>query len=1309
MSKNSYTLVKVFLLVIFVVSCSCVQYVNGAAGIHIGPNATVTLSGSSLNVHSGNSTGFTLEFAVRPTVQNTGYIIFFQKSGAYTCNMWGNSFRLSIQSPSGTYSFPDNNIDLAPNYWHRIAIQVSGNTARLFAGGSQVDVVVRTGDAMPSNNTSSIVFGSNWQADIDEIRVSNIARYSSAYELPTTPFTTDANTMCLFHFDEGTGTTSADASGKGCTATLNGATWTSDFFATGFVRPHRNIPVLDPSPFGTGIHIWNTRSLSNQRWPRKPYDDGINDGMANAKLMVLVEDMGCKWVRDYGESGGGSFYWPLDKGYDYFDQYVAALQNYHLNSLTTNMGFDSENANGENLRGKAPDDWTKFFNLQKEIANRYKNTIRIHKVGHEIDNTDSQRWIDTMKNYVKYLKYTHDAIKSVDSNILVQFGDLARPIGGSSWNNGEFYYADGMLNYVDEDTLNKALYEITTNGNNASYDTTSLGGFPGSKDPLDFFDGGVGVTCYTGESDQNWVDTNIDYVFAILEKYSIVNQVDIQIQENSALNSSPTSDTNANALIPSWRYILRLGKVGKVFFFHYDPISWDPSNYSKETTCVQVDFDANNDGVGDATITKYPAWYAYKKMTHLTSRLEHFNNDEFLESGGTKFYNTGWIINNISGVTQNNSELAGTTGNDPNIQFRDLVLPTYQWRRWSRPDWQKWGLNRYFTVRMRTNAGTTATLYWDNTSTTYNQSDFSNTNNSQSFTIIPDGQYHVYTVDLSQNEYWTGIVAAVRFDPTEASGASIAIDYLGFINTSGTGATKLSVSANPTSLLANGSNTSNITATVEDDAGNPVTNSTATITFSLSGSAGGTLVGTNPVQAVNGIATITYRSGTSSGTATITATSQGLTQGQTNITLTANSAPNAPINLLCMGQTNPKGLTVFTPDLSWTFSDPNTGDTQSAYRLLVADTLTNINNNNGNMWDTNKVTTSLNTVTYAGSTLQTGATYYWKVQTWDASNVGGPYSTVASFSMTQQQVQNNPPNAPSNLRCEGQVNPKGITSSTPTFTWTFSDPDTGNTQGAYRVLVADTLTNINNNNGNMWDTNKVNSSANSVVYAGSSLQLNSTYYWKVMTWDNLNTSGQYSTVASFTMPSSVATTPIVKVSTTVLDFGSLEPNETLTLSFDVTNAGAGVLEATVTSDQDWIIVDPPSFSWNATVYVTVDMNILKQTEGEYTGKVFIIPKTGTGATVDVKVTATCILVKPNPYNPKEGLLTFFGDGIVPDKTVIRIYTLGGELVKELKSSEKEIVWDGTNNEGVTVVSGIYLYIYESPKEKGIGKFTVIDK
>jgi len=512
-------------------------------------------------------------------------------------------------------------------------------------------------------------------------------------------------------------------------------------------------------------------------------------------------------------------------------------------------------------------------------------------------------------------------------------------------------------------------------------------------------------------------------------------------------------------------------------------------------------------------------------------------------------------------------------------------------------------------------------------------------------------------------------------------------------------AKKLLLQASPRTIAGDGVSMSTITVRVADENNNVDRNSSVPVTFSLNGV--GTLVGTNPINASNGIAIIRYRSGTANTTVTITATSSGLTQGQVTVTLIANEPPNAPTNLRCNGAVNPTNVSDPNPELSWTFSDPNSGDVQSAYRILVADSLSNINNNIGNKWDTNKVLSSANLVTYAGTSLLLGSTYYWKVMTWDASNASGPYSQVATIGMMTGQSSNNPPLAPTNLLCNGQQNPSGLTDFSPELSWTFNDPNTGDYQSAYRLLISNSLTDINNNTGNVWDSNKVSSSLNSITYGQAGLQSGTTYYWKVMTWDSYDAQGPYSSVATFSM----IKTTTMRISTTTLNFGTLEPNETKSMTFDIYDGGSG----TIYSDSEWIIVSPTSFTGDfATITVNVDGSILKQLEGQWSGKVTVNSNNGT-ADVSVIVTATCVLVKPNPYNPEKGILTFFGSGIVPKNTRIRIYTLDGNLVKTLdeKSGKDEIDWDGTNEYGDKVVSGIYLYIYESPSEKGISKFTVI--
>jgi len=99
----------------------------------------------------------------------------------------------------------------------------------------------------------------------------------------------------------------------------------------------------------------------------------------------------------------------------------------------------------------------------------------------------------------------------------------------------------------------------------------------------------------------------------------------------------------------------------------------------------------------------------------------------------------------------------------------------------------------------------------------------------------------------------------------------------------------------------------------------------------------------------------------------------------------------------------------------------------------------------------------------------------------------------------------NPPASPTNPLCKGQSSPV-IVSTKPDFSWTFSDPDTGDYQSGYRILVSSSA-------GNIWDSGKIfTSSSTNVAYNGPTLIENTSYYWKIMTWDKYGIAGSYSSI-----------------------------------------------------------------------------------------------------------------------------------------------------------------------------------------------------
>ncbi|NRD23073.1 sulfatase-like hydrolase/transferase [Winogradskyella litoriviva] len=85
----------------------------------------------------------------------------------------------------------------------------------------------------------------------------------------------------------------------------------------------------------------------------------------------------------------------------------------------------------------------------------------------------------------------------------------------------------------------------------------------------------------------------------------------------------------------------------------------------------------------------------------------------------------------------------------------------------------------------------------------------------------------------------------------------------------------------------------------------------------------------------------------------------------------------------------------------------------------------------------------------------------------------------------------------------------------PEFGWTV--PLGSNFQGAYQILVASNKTNIDNNNGDVWDSGRVASTKSTdVEYDGNPLVIGKTYYWKVRIWEQENRLVDYSEAQKFT-------------------------------------------------------------------------------------------------------------------------------------------------------------------------------------------------
>ena len=103
-------------------------------------------------------------------------------------------------------------------------------------------------------------------------------------------------------------------------------------------------------------------------------------------------------------------------------------------------------------------------------------------------------------------------------------------------------------------------------------------------------------------------------------------------------------------------------------------------------------------------------------------------------------------------------------------------------------------------------------------------------------------------------------------------------------------------------------------------------------------------------------------------------------------------------NLKCDSKTNPLGIGVTKPHLSWEIQSKARDVRQTAYHILVSESPENLKNNIGNIWDS-KIANSGQSiqVEYAGTPLSSGKKYFWKVKVQDQSGKQSDWSPVSSW------------------------------------------------------------------------------------------------------------------------------------------------------------------------------------------------------------------------------------------------------------------------------------------------------------------------
>lgn len=106
--------------------------------------------------------------------------------------------------------------------------------------------------------------------------------------------------------------------------------------------------------------------------------------------------------------------------------------------------------------------------------------------------------------------------------------------------------------------------------------------------------------------------------------------------------------------------------------------------------------------------------------------------------------------------------------------------------------------------------------------------------------------------------------------------------------------------------------------------------------------------------------------------------------------------------LRCEHLRDPLGIDVLEPRLSWRLVSPafERGARQTAYQILVARSLADLERDRGDVWDSGRVASDQSVlVPYRGHPLKSNQACYWKVRAWDGAGRATPYSAPACWSM----------------------------------------------------------------------------------------------------------------------------------------------------------------------------------------------------------------------------------------------------------------------------------------------------------------------
>jgi len=153
-------------------------------------------------VRATNFTGFPSIMGMATIGTYGGWTIQFNTSGVpfFQCSTNNSSINITPGGPA-----------LSTGTWSHLAVVRNGNSIRVYKDGVGGTAVTITGSIITSSAnliigdgygvSQSFVAATDFNGHIDEVRISNTARYTANFTAPTQAFTNDDNTLLLIHAD----------------------------------------------------------------------------------------------------------------------------------------------------------------------------------------------------------------------------------------------------------------------------------------------------------------------------------------------------------------------------------------------------------------------------------------------------------------------------------------------------------------------------------------------------------------------------------------------------------------------------------------------------------------------------------------------------------------------------------------------------------------------------------------------------------------------------------------------------------------------------------------------------------------------------------------------------------------------------------------------------------------------------------------------------------------------------------------------------------------------------------------------------